>query len=325
MVIPVVYSAARAYPAHTFTVLTQTTLLSLFVNSPHNLRVMGMDTRSSEKTFRGLLRYMFTVLRREDYDAVLDLHTVIRSRIICTCFRLRAIPVFVVNKDRYHRRRLTTRRKKDTTPLVPVMNRYTDVFRKAGLSFPLSFTSLFDTLPVQEDNNIIGVKQGRWIAVAPFARYRGKTYPPENMEKVVKSLADCPDTTVFLFGRQGQEADLFEEWTCRYPHVRNLAGRYPLDRELMWISRMDCMLCMDSANMHFASLVGVRVLSIWGATHPAAGFYGFRQRVEDAIQIDLPCRPCSVYGKRNCYRKDWACMTNITPEMILNRIAQIYP
>ena len=43
--------------------------------------------------------------------------------------------------------------------------------------------------------------------------------------------------------------------------------------------------------MHFASLVGTRVISIWGATHPYAGFYGYHQDSGDVIQENLPCRP----------------------------------
>ena len=89
------------------------------------------------------------------------------------------------------------------------------------------------------------------------------------------------------------------------------------------MSRLKLLICMDSANMHFASLVGTPVLSIWGATHPYAGFYGYRQPMENAIQLPLPCRPCSVFGEKPCYRGDWACMDKILPEMILDKVNQI--
>ena len=106
----------------------------------------------------------------------------------------------------------------------------------------------------------------------------------------------------------------------QYPRVKSVVGKYALDNELALISQLDVLLCMDSANMHFASLVGTRVISIWGATHPYAGFYGYHQDSGDVIQENLPCRPCSVFGQKPCLRGDWACMTLITPERIVEKV-----
>ena len=72
--------------------------------------------------------------------------------------------------------------------------------------------------------------------------------------------------------------------------------------------------------MHLASLVDTPVVSVWGATHPYAGFMGWRQRMDHAIQIDLPCRPCSIYGNKPCLRGDYACLTGITPELVVEKI-----
>ena len=76
---------------------------------------------------------------------------------------------------------------------------------------------------------------------------------------------------------------------------------------------------MDSANMHLASLVNIPVISIWGATHPYAGFMGWNQNPNNAVQIDLNCRPCSIYGNKPCLRNDYACIKNISPELITQR------
>ena len=83
---------------------------------------------------------------------------------------------------------------------------------------------------------------------------------------------------------------------------------------------MELVVSMDSANMHLASLFGVSVVSIWGATHPYAGFYGWNQSMENAVQIDLYCRPCSVFGNKPCYRGDHACMKHLAEEKILEKI-----
>ena len=110
-----------------------------------------------------------------------------------------------------------------------------------------------------------------------------------------------------------------EQWAKRYKNVESVAGTKSLREEMEIIRRSRVMLTMDSANMHLASLVGTRVVSIWGATHPFAGFLGYGQSEKDCIQRDLKCRPCSVYGKKKCRFGDYRCL-EITPEEIVERL-----
>ena len=152
--------------------------------------------------------------------------------------------------------------------------------------------------------SVAGIKKGKWIGVAPFAKHRGKIYPVDEMEQVVACLSKCEDYTVFLFGGRGYEEAILEQWEFQYPRVKSVVGKYALDNELALISQLDVLLCMDSANMHFASLVGTRVIQDSG----------------DVIQENLPCRPCSVFGQKPCLRGDWACMTLITPERIVEKV-----
>jgi ADP-heptose:LPS heptosyltransferase len=86
------------------------------------------------------------------------------------------------------------------------------------------------------------------------------------------------------------------------------------------MSHLDGMVTMDSGNMHLASLVACPVISVWGATHTLAGFYGWNQNPDDAVQIELDCRPCSIYGNKECHRGDYACLNEISPETLAQRI-----
>ncbi|WP_102407566.1 glycosyltransferase family 9 protein [Parabacteroides bouchesdurhonensis] len=324
MTVPVIYSAARSNPQDTFTVLTQAFLMPIFMNRPANVNVIGINTKASEKTLRGLLKFA-SALVKYDFDIVLDLHDVIRSMIVRTLFRIKGKPVYVLDKARKERARLTDQKNKDLRPLRPVIERYADVFRSAGLNYVESFTSLYESKPadLSRMESIAGVKNGKWVGIAPFAKHQGKIYPIESMEQVVAGLVEREDITVFLFGAKGYEEAVLEDWAYQYPRVKNVVGRYALNDELALISQLDLLVCMDSANMHFASLVGTRVLSIWGATHPYTGFYGYRQQKEDTVQLDLSCRPCSIFGDKSCFRGDWACMASMKPETILSKIYSI--
>jgi ADP-heptose:LPS heptosyltransferase len=322
MTIPVIYSAARANPGDTFTVLTQVFLIPVFINRPPNVEITGINTFGAEKSLSGLLRFA-RAYATYDFDLVLDLHHVLRTRIICLLFRLRGKKVFSLDKARKERARLTSRKGKVLKPLRSVIDRYADVFKAAGLKYADTFRFLFDSQHPANSTALEGFtgrKEGRWIGIAPFARHPGKIYPLDRMEEVVAALAGQEGLTLFLFGGRDREKEILEAWAARYPGVKNVAGRYSLDDELSLISRLDVLLCMDSANMHFASLTGTTVVSIWGATHPYAGFYGYRQDPGNAVQLDRPCRPCSVYGNKPCYRGDWACLTHLPPATILSKL-----
>jgi len=165
MTIPVLYNAAKSNPKDSFTVLTQSFLIPIFINRPENVKVLGINTKGPEKTLAGLLRFG-SALVQYDFDLVLDLHDVIRTKILCSLFRMKRTKVVVYKKDRRARALLTARKHKVFKPLEPVIKRYSDVFRKAGLSYTEDFTSLYpdktsdlsflgSLLPKKKENGLV--------------------------------------------------------------------------------------------------------------------------------------------------------------------------
>ena len=313
MLIPVVYSAARRYPETEFTLLTSKSLIPLFINKPENLNVIGADLKGAEKKLSGLLRFAASLLPRK-YDAVIDLHNVLRSRVLRLYLKVRGgTPFYALDKGRSEKRRLTRRRDKIVAPLKPTITRYKETFEKASLGFPNNFDTIFDNAGPAASAIAADMppKEGCWIGLAPFAKHEGKIYSLSKMEEVLNGLT-AKGYTFFLFGGRGFEQVILDTWAEKFPRVYSLAGRYPLNEELCFMRQMDLFVSMDSANMHFAALTGIPVVSFWGQTHPYAGFYPWRQSPENALQLSLPCRPCSVFGNKKCYRGDWACLNNVS-------------
>ena len=145
------------------------------------------------------------------------------------------------------------------------------------------------------------------------------------MEQVVAELIRRhPSCRVLLFGRTEAEQKVLDTWCARYKECVNasvLLGT--LQQELIVMSHLDVMLCMDSVNMHLAALTGIRIVSVWGATHPFAGFLGWNHRMSDVVQVDMPCRPCSVFGNVPCMRGDHACMNAIDPITIADSVERV--
>ncbi len=145
----------------------------------------------------------------------------------------------------------------------------------------------------------------------------------DKQEEVIAHFAKDPRVKVFLFGGGKNEESVLASWVNKYPSVTSLIGKLNMNTELILMSYLDAMVSMDSANMHLASLVNAPVVSVWGATHPYCGFMGWKQSPMNAVQVDLPCRPCSVFGNKSCYRKDYACLNMITPDMVIKKIESI--
>lgn len=322
LLVPVVASVAARYPQDRFSVVTRNAFAPLFRNLGFNISVVSLDLNKKHRGILGILSLSFKFLFA-GYSHVADEHDVLRSKVIRSIMALKFIKTATIDKGRSGKRKMIET-KQVAPPLKTAGERYMDVFEKLGFPAEITFSNFFTFLPrqISDLEPFVSEKKGVWIGVAPFAKHEGKVYPLHKTESLVKSLSE-KGYTIYLFGSGKKEKAILDNWETKYPNTINTAGVFKLEKELLLISFLDVMVSMDSANMHLASLVEVPVVSVWGATHPAMGFYGFDQNPDNAVQIDLDCRPCSVYGERPCMRHDYACLNQLPEEKILNRIEEV--
>lgn len=324
MTVPVLTALANQYPQLEITVLSRPFMQPLFAGAPSNIHFKGVNV-NEYKGMVGLLQ-LFRELKKENYDAIADLHDVLRSKVLRTLFFISGAKVAHIDKGRKEKKALVRPRHKVLKQLPSSFTRYEEVFEKLGYPIKTVFRSIFgkEKGDFSLFQSVTGAADGKhWIGIAPFAAHKGKMLPEATVTGLIQELATYSNWRIFLFGGGKAEKDLLECWAENYPNVQSLAGKLKLNEELALISHLDVMVSMDSANMHLASLTGIPVVSVWGATHPFAGFMGWGQSIDNAVQIDLPCRPCSIFGNKPCLRKDYACLTNITPEMIARHIKHI--
>lgn len=325
MTIPVIYSLAAQYPQHEITMLSREALRPLFQNLPTNVKFIGADLNGKHKGVFGLSR-LYSQLKPFHFDYVADLHNVLRTKYLCLRFKLSGVPVATIFKGRAGKKELVRRHNKILKKQETSFERYADVFKRLGLPVLLDFTSIYGDR--KGDFSLIepvvgGKGDKKWIGIAPFAKHKGKIYPLGLQEQVVSHFAADSGVRVFLFGGGAAEQAVFDRWIAKYPTVTSMIGKLNMSTELNLMSHLDVMLSMDSANMHLASLVNVPVVSVWGATHPYAGFMGWKQSPANVIGIDLSCRPCSVFGQKPCFRGDYACLYGIGSERIIEKIEGI--
>jgi ADP-heptose:LPS heptosyltransferase len=310
MVAATLHEIAAAYRGVEFMMVSQPFMSPLFKGSD-NVSCIEADIHGRYKGLWGLWK-LFLKLRDLRPDVVADLHDVLRTKVLRFFFRITGVKVEKINKGRKQKRRLTRRKNKKLQPVKSMIERYREILNAAVGKQDAKVKGEYHWTPVVQKGG------GKRLGIAPFARYKGKCYPTERMEKIVAYFAGFEDLEVYLFGGGEEEVKVLSEWEKKY-HVVSMAGKMPLGNELIELSCMDTMLSMDSANMHLASFVGVPVVSVWGATHPFAGFTGWKQKSENCVQIELPCRPCSVFGNRPCHRGDYACM-NIPEKFLITQI-----
>lgn len=322
MVASVLRAFAEQHPHFTVIVVSRATFEPFFADIS-GLIFHPFYPKGAHRNIRGLYR-LFTELLQYKPAAVADLHDNLRSRFLSLLFRAKGIHVSQLDKGRKEKKALTRPHHKVMKPLKPTVDRYADVFGKLGFPIVLSHSLSRRRLPLPETAKrfFAGGEAVKKIGIAPFAQHLPKVYPPDRMEAVIAYLSQ-QGHTVLIFGGGPAEQRVAEGWQHRHKHVHSLIGQFSLQQELAIIANLDIMLSMDSAGMHLASLMGVRVLSIWGGTHPYAGFLGYGQHLEDCIQVDHPARPSSVYGNKPCICDGKDSMELIPPEMVIDKLQHI--
>ncbi len=321
MLVPVLRAVTNKYPHLKITVLTRGFFAPIFKDIP-NVEVYKADLKGLHNGTLGLCR-LAKELRDIEIDAVADVHDVLRSNVLRSIFYFYGIKVKQINKGRAEKKALTAENNKVFKQLKTTPERYADVFEKLGYpveldnpKFPPKQKLSPNTLALTGKNLL------KWLGIAPFAQHPGKVYPLDLMEKVISEINQSGKTKIYLFGGGKEEAEKLEKLAAIYDRVVSVAGKLKFEEELTLISNLDSMLSMDSGNAHLAAMYGIPVITLWGVTHPYAGFAAFNQPFENHLLPDLyqyPKIPTSIYGNKvsEGYQD---VMRSISPENVVRKL-----
>lgn len=327
MTVPVLRAFVKQYPTVKLTVISRPFFKPFFDGIP-NLEFFAFDEKERHKGFPGLLR-LYKDVRKLKIDAFADLHNVLRSKVVSLLFALSGKKRATVDKGREGKKELTRAENKIFKQLPTMFERHAKVFSELGFPLDLSSRSVGTTFPEKavlstDILEIIGKENSKLIGIAPFAQYDSKVYPLDLMQEVIAKLAKNPAYKILLFGGGKKEIEILDSLAKPFENVINMAGKIKFQQELQLISNLDVMLSMDSGNAHIAAMLGVKVVTLWGATHPYAGFLPFNQSLENALTSDrnqYPKLPTSVYGNKIVEGYEDA-MRTISPDKIINKIEE---
>ncbi len=329
MTVPVIRALVIQNPEVKITFISRPFFKPFFDGIP-NVTFFEFDAKGRHKGFFGLLR-LFKDLKKLDIDAFADLHNVLRSKVIRNLFALSGTKTAFTDKGRAEKKALTRLENKVFEPLKSMIERHVATFEKLGFAIDLSSATLGTLFPekLALDSDVIALTREiplytktRWIGIAPFAQYESKVYPLDLIQKVIEELASDENNKIFLFGGGSKEIEILESLSLDKKNVIIVAGKLSLSKELQLISHLKVMLSMDSGNAHIAAMLGVKTITLWGATHPYAGFAPFNQPFENALVSDrnlYPKLPTSVYGNKKVAGYEDA-MRTIAVEEIVFRV-----
>lgn len=311
MTLPALYAVARSHPGVRFVLVTRSWMAPMAIDAPGNLTVHGVDL-GRYKGVGGLWRLGRQLCRLYRPASWIDLHDVLRTKVLRNVARLCGAKVTVYDKGRREKKNAIKRRL--SAPLTPTIERYTHALEKAGYASSELFAGLLKHTPQSTPR----------IGIAPFAAHRGKIYPFPLMKRLVEMIAGIPHAQVYVFGAGADECAAIDRMSRGLPNVTNMAAlRKGLEAEIRLMATLDLMVTMDSGNMHLAAMAPTRTLSIWGATHPSLGFRAWNAAPDDTVGLDIDCRPCSVYGAKECRHGDYRCMARISPQTIFDHVCKI--
>jgi len=326
MTVPVIRAFVRQNPGVKITIVSRP-FFKPFFNGIPNVDFFSVDVKVRHKGFFGLLR-LYSDLKKLNIDAVADLHNVLRSLIIRNLFVFSGKKVAFTDKGRAEKKALTRAKNKIFEPLKSMFERHVDTFSELGFTIDLTNPSFPEKAVLSKEIiQLSGEKNDdKWVGIAPFAQYESKVYPIDLMQQVIDELASNKINKIFLFGGGNKEIEIINSFTKGKTNVINVAGKLSLQQEFELISNLDVMLSMDSGNSHIAAMLGIKVVTLWGATHPFAGFKPFNQPMENCITADrekYPLLPTSVYGNKKVEGYEDV-MRTIKVESILKKLNTNY-
>ncbi|MBU3820673.1 glycosyltransferase family 9 protein [Flavobacteriaceae bacterium XHP0103] len=318
MTVPVLRLLTKQHPQLKITVLTREFFKPLFRDLP-NVSVFPVEVKGKHKGFFGLLK-LSKELKALKINTVADLHNVLRSNMLK--YFLFGIKTIQIDKGRAEKKALVSG--EVFVQLKTTHERYAEVFNKLGFNIDLSKPSF----PAPKELNaktvwLLGEKATKWIGIAPFAAHKGKMYPLDLMEEVIETLSK--KYRIILFGGGKTEIDILNTMQSKFENCISVAGKLTFDEELDVISNLDVMLSMDSGNAHLAAMLGIKTVTIWGVTHPFAGFAPFNQPEDYALLANrnqYPKIPTSVYGNKYPQGYEKAA-ESISPKTIIDKIESI--
>ncbi|MBL7929255.1 MAG: glycosyltransferase family 9 protein [Bacteroidia bacterium] len=248
-------------------------------------------------------RSLISELKKEKYDTVIDLHHNLRT---CIIKRALGVKSFSFHKENFNKWKMVNLKQRMTLPHV--VERYLQTVSHFGVINDGKGLDYFlpDELNVTDPfskKKLPKHFQSGYLAVVVGARHVTKQPPVAMLSSLIKNR-----NAVLLGGKEDfQRAEQIRQ----NENQINLCGKLSLHESAWLIKHSQKVVTPDTGLMHIAAAFGKEIISLWGNTVPGFGmtpYFGNKQGKSKIFEVELPCRPCSKIGFKDCPKKHFDCM-----------------
>jgi lipopolysaccharide heptosyltransferase II len=300
------------------TLLTSVECKDVLMGCPYIDELLVSDLKNKDKGFKGLLA-LGKVLRKHNFDAVIDLQNDRKSHILCALS-------MSLNRYGYDNKKLSfllNHRIKDGKPAIDPVTHQFRILNMLGIELKNPALELW---PSDEDYGYVDkLLEGEWLSssqkliglnIAASSRWLTKNWPLENIARFCEELSR-KEARVVLTGTQadaGRAAALLN--MCKTAKPVNACGKTTINQLACLIKKCGVYISADSAPLHVAAASNVPVVALFGPTDPGRHM----PQIKDAVVIhkSLECSPCY---RSKC--KNVKCMSLITAEEVLEAVGKL--
>jgi heptosyltransferase-2 len=305
---PVLEALHKRYPSAYLDVLVRQGNEGLLLGHPYVRHVLIFDKKKSKLAH---LWKLLLAVRRERYDAVINLHRFASSGVIAGFSGAKIRAGFDKNPISF---RYTHTAKHE------IGNGKHEVRRNLDLIAPwVGQVTFRPTLyPTAQDEKMVSFHKSKrpYVCIAPTSVWFTKQWAKERWMELLRLIP--ASYTIYVLGAPGDRA-LCDEIIQKsgVTHAVNLCGQLTFLQSVALMKDAKMNYVNDSAPLHFASSVNAPVTAIFCSTIPAFGF-GPLSDVAHVIETQeaLKCRPCGLHGHESCPDGHFRCALSISAERV---------
>jgi heptosyltransferase-2 len=299
---PLLRAIRRAHPAAAVTLVTKAAWAPLFAGHPH---LSAVEALAPDEPLRGLAER----LRTTNWDHRIDLHGSVRSRLLRLLVggRWRGW-----RKPRLRRAARVWAGRRIGRDLPPMAEEYFAAARALGVT-PDGGPPEIHPDPGDATRAAAVAPGVPFVALAPGASRPTKRWPPAHWHRLAGLLHARGLATVAVGTAEERGV---------VPAAAVDAGGIGLGPTAALLRRAAAVVAQDSGLMHLATAVGTPVVALFGPTVPDLGYGPYHARAR-VLELDLPCRPCSVFGGSHCPLGHHLCMIDLIPESVVDAVRRL--
>lgn len=245
-------------------------------------------------------------LKKENYDAVIDLHNNLRSYRVKMALGKKSFTFKKLNVQKWL---AVNFKRKYILPDIHIVQRYLEAAKPLGVKDDGKGLDYFISESDHVDLSALAPGLGKgFTALVIGGSYFTKKIP---LNKLIGFCKASALPVVLMGGKEDEETanKVLKEVT----NAVSACGHFSINQSAGIISQASVVVTSDTGLMHIASAFGKKIISVWGNTIPEFGMYPYKPGEGSRILEvkGLPCRPCSKLGYPACPKGHFKCMNDI--------------